>query len=376
MSRYRYDIDGIVQVHSSVRLPELKFFSTKEDRRPDLVVRMGTVGAKPRLNTTIKNGGMTLRYEEHLGWFSANFKVHMGDPVEVTVNPILALSPHVVYTNIIEVLLRFLMVKHGRMLLHSACINLRGRGILLSAETDTGKTSTVLRLLRDEEGWFFSDDMTIMDADGLASRYPKPMTISAHTLKALDLNRLNARQRAALMVQSRVHSREGRTFAKRLAELNLPIMTINSVMQTAVPPPKYMVDTLVDCEIGERTAVDALYFIERGTPTAQRRLNLAEVVERLQLNTEDAYGFPPYSQLAPHLVIGGHSLVDMLESERRILESAMKGVHATLIRVNDFGWSKIILDDLSSSATELVGRPSLSRQLADEKELAAAAAAS
>src|SRR5207302_10076656 len=100
MSRYRYDIDGIVHVHSSVRLPELKFFSTKEEHRPDLVVRVGTVGIKPRFNVTIKNGGTTLRYEEHLGWLSANFSVHMGDPVVVTVNPILAISPHVVYTNI------------------------------------------------------------------------------------------------------------------------------------------------------------------------------------------------------------------------------------------------------------------------------------
>src|SRR5207237_7034537 len=141
-----------------------------------------------------------------------------------------------------------------------------------------------------------------------ASRYPKPMTISPHTLNALDLNRRRMRQRAALAVQSRIHSREGRSLAKRLAGYNLPIMTINSVMQTTVPPPKYMVDVLVDCEIGEQTAVDALYFIERslpGTPASQRRLELSEVVERLQLNTEDAYGFPPYAALTPHLNIGG-----------------------------------------------------------------------
>lgn len=374
MSRYRYDIDGIVRVSSSVRLPELKFFRTKEEHKPDLVVRVGSVGVKPRLNIAVNNGGSTVRYEEHLGWLSANFSVKMGEPVEVTVNPILALSPHVVYTNIIEVLLRFLMVRQDRMLLHSACINLRGRGILLSAETDTGKTSTVLRLLKDEDGWFYSDDMTIMTSDGMASRYPKPMTISAHTLNALDLNRLRMRQRAALAVQSRIHSREGRSLAKRLAAYNLPIMTINSVMQTTVPPPKYMVDTLVDCEIGEQTAVDALYFIERGTPASQRRLELNEVVERLQLNTEDAYGFPPYAELTPHLNIGGTTLTDMLVAERRILESAMAGVHATLIRVDDYGWSKIILDDLSSSETELVGRPSKSRRLADEREVAATAA--
>ena len=53
------------------------------------------------------------------------------------------------------------------MLLHSACLELDGRGILLSARTDTGKTGTVLRLLRDTAR-FLSDDMTIVDADGNA----------------------------------------------------------------------------------------------------------------------------------------------------------------------------------------------------------------
>jgi hypothetical protein len=144
-------------------------------------------------------------------------------------------------------------------------------------------------------------------------------------------------------------------------------------MQTTVPPPKYMVDTLVDCEIGESTAVDALYFIERGPEAPPRRLGITEVVERLRLNTEDAYGFPPYSQLAPHLVIGGNGHQEMLERERRILESAMAGVRATLVRVADFGWSKIILDDLAAAETELVGRPSKSRRLADEQEVVTAA---
>ena len=49
------------------------------------------------------------------------------------------------------------------------------------------------------------------------------------------------------------------------------------------------------------------------------------------MNTEDAYGFPPYAALTPHLRIGGIDLTDMLTAERRILESAMAGVHATLI---------------------------------------------
>ena len=36
---------------------------------------------------------------------------------------------------------------------------------MLSALTDTGKTGTVLRLLRESGGRFLSDDMTILDAE-------------------------------------------------------------------------------------------------------------------------------------------------------------------------------------------------------------------
>ena len=93
------------------------------------------------------------------------------------------------YTNILEPLLRFVMVSRGRMLLHSACVELGGTGVMLSALTDTGKTGTVLRLLREHGGRFLSDDMTVIDADGNASWFPKPLTISAHTLRAVSRRR-------------------------------------------------------------------------------------------------------------------------------------------------------------------------------------------
>ena len=87
--------------------------------------------------------------------------------------PLLARSPHVVYTNIIEPLLRFVMVSRGRMLLHSACVELNGTGVMLSALTDTGKTGTVLRLLREHGGRFLSDDMTVIDGDGKRALLPQ-----------------------------------------------------------------------------------------------------------------------------------------------------------------------------------------------------------
>src|SRR5487761_1261590 len=110
--------------------------------------------------------------------------------------PLLALSRHVLYTNVIEPLLRFVIASKGQMLLHAGCISLFGHGVLMSAKTDTGKTATILRLLRESGGSFLSDDMTIISAQGVARRYPKPLTISAHTLRAVPHQRLSLPQRA------------------------------------------------------------------------------------------------------------------------------------------------------------------------------------
>src|SRR5712691_12592234 len=149
--RYSYDIDGMVGIQSSVRLPELEFFRSPSVRVADIVIRTRPVGGwTPRLNIKIKNGSTRLEYREHLGPLFANFSVDMVDPVLVTAGPLLSLSPHVLYTNVVEPLLRFLLAGKGRMLLHAACITIGGRQIMLSAKTDTGKTSTILTMLRND----------------------------------------------------------------------------------------------------------------------------------------------------------------------------------------------------------------------------------
>src|SRR2546428_11542457 len=112
----------------------------------------------------------------------------MEDPVVVTAGPLLALSPRVLYTNVIEPLLRFILASKGKMLLHAACISIGGRAIILSAKTDPGKSSSILKMLRADGGVFYSDDIVIIDEEGMASRYPEPLTIRANLLRARPQN--------------------------------------------------------------------------------------------------------------------------------------------------------------------------------------------
>ena len=67
-----------------------------------------------------------ITYEEHLGPLGANFRIRLTDPISVEIGPLLARSSHVAYANVIEPLLRFVMASRGRMLLHSACVELDG----------------------------------------------------------------------------------------------------------------------------------------------------------------------------------------------------------------------------------------------------------
>jgi len=75
--------------------------------------------------------------------------------------------------------------------------------------------------------------------------YPKPLTISYHTLRAVNTDTLNFKEKMSLPFQSRIHSRSGRRLAFLISKTHMPAATINMITQMVVPPPKYFVDKLV-----------------------------------------------------------------------------------------------------------------------------------
>jgi dolichol-phosphate mannosyltransferase len=339
---WRYDIHGLVSIDSVVRLRELDFFATRPTTSAaDIEIRAGRVsGSRVRSRSRVIQfaSAPAVSYEEQLGRFGCDFYVDMTEGIKVTAGPLLVRSPHVLYTNVIEALLRFVLVSRGYMLLHSACLDLDGHGILLSALTDTGKTGTVLRLLRENASRFLSDDMTIIDETGTARCYPKPLTISQHTLRAVRAGDLSAKEWRRLRVQSRIHSKEGRGVGVRLGTMNLPIMSLNAVTQVVVPPPKYTVQRLVPCDHGASVQIEDLFVIERG------RFHIGEIdrdglVDELIANTDDAYGFPPFRYFAPALVVGGDGYEELRAKERKLLGQAISGVRARRLATPDFTWA-------------------------------------
>jgi dolichol-phosphate mannosyltransferase len=356
---YRYDVAGVVRIGSQIRLPELEFFRAQwvADDNVDIAVRVGDVGGRgPRRRAAMTeySDPVTLRYEEHLGRLGANFRVTLGEPITIEVGPLLARSPHVVYTNILEALLRFVLISRGKMLLHSACIELDGVGVMLSALTDTGKTATILRLLREHGGKFLSDDMTIVDATGLALCFPKPLTISSHTLRAVEADDLTPGEWRRLQFQSRLHSKGGRSLALTLAKFNVPIMGINALTQILVPPPKYTVDRLVPARLGSSARIEELFIIERGSPRLTD-LTFDETLRQMLVNTDDAYGFPPFRYLAPAITIHGKGYAELRAMERDVLAGFLAHVRTRALASDTFGWADEIPRLLAQERGGLAG---------------------
>jgi dolichol-phosphate mannosyltransferase len=335
---YWYDIHGIVTVASEVRLPELERFRVMElADDPDIDVRIGKLKA-PKAAAGANGHNGHIRYTEGPGrlGFGVEIKERVGGGLDVTAAPLLRRSPHVLYTNVVEPILRWTFVGRGFALVHAACFADGERAFLITARTDTGKTTTTLKTLDRHPYSFVSDDLTIVTPEGRVLTYPKPLTISRHTVQAVKTPLLSRRERFGLIFQSRLHSRNGRRFAMLIAKLRIPAATLNAVVQFLVPPPKYHVERLIPtAQIAPEARLTGLVVIERGG-LGDAKLHEAEALEILLANCEDAYGFPPYAQIEGFLHSrNGH---DLKAAERAIIEGALRGIPATVLRSETMDW--------------------------------------
>jgi len=338
-NNFAYNVHDIVTVVSDVVLPELEPFRVLVDiERPTIDVRIGL----PRAQKSPEENGHYMRYREIFGHLGFEIGIEMGLPtVNVVAAPMLRYSPHVLYTNVIEPLLRWTFVKRGYALVHGATIAFGNSAYMITARTDTGKTTTLLKILayqrRDgDQAAFLSDDMTIVSPNGTAMTYPKPLTISYHTLRAVNTDTLTFKEKMSLPFQSRIHSRSGRRLAFLISKTHMPAATINMVTQMLVPPPKYFVDKLVPkVKLTQKANLTGMFIIERGVDEILPIQN-SEAMEVLFKNCEDAYGFPPYDDVKEFLYCFDD--LDLHVVEQAIIRQAMDKLPARVIRSNSLDW--------------------------------------
>jgi hypothetical protein len=358
-----------------VRLPELQRFLVPEAlSRPTIRVRIGHMRGRPAANGAVAHNGngphadghvngqlngngahaddaalergfpelghvkpRTLRYSEGVGAFGFGVEItHLGERVEVLAAPLLQRSPHVLYTNVVEPILRWTFASKGYALVHAACFADGDHAFMVTARTDTGKTTTTLKLLDHYPYSFLSDDLTIVCPDGRVLAYPKPLTISRHTVHAVKTPLLSRRERIKLVPQSRLHSRSGRRFAMVLAAMRIPAATLNAVVQRMIPPPKYDIDRLIpSAQVAPEAQIAGLVIIQR-EGDYELQMETDEALEILRENCEDAFGFPPYSKIEEFLQ--GMNGDDLKVAEREIVSRAFGTVPATLIASSSMDW--------------------------------------
>ena len=338
---HRYNIHGIVTVESDGRLPELEAFRVGHlDAAPTIRVHIGLVPRSPHTLTAHDSVRRYFHYTETPGSTGFAAEIEIGDHITVVASPFLRYSPHVLYTNLVEPLLRWTFVERGYALVHAAAVVDGDQAYLITARTDTGKTTTMLKLLDEKPYRFIADDFCIVSPDGTVRSYPKPLTISQHTLHAVKRPRLDWHKRATLPLQSRLHSREGRLFAFILAKTGLPVASINAYTQTIVPPPKYSVTRLVPgVQIATRARFAGMFVIQRGERSVTK-LDPEDALEILLANCEDAYGFPPYHKIEDFLLASASE--DLPELERSIIESAVKHQGAVALSSPNLDWATTI----------------------------------
>jgi dolichol-phosphate mannosyltransferase len=350
-STWSYDVHGLVRIASETPLPELERFEVPALlEEPDIEVTVsnrGFGGLRRRVSVTESDGEVT--YIEHLGRFGFAAKIDVETLSRIQVSKLLRRSPHVAYTNVVEPVVRWVLVRKGYILAHAACLQIDGHGVLITARTDTGKTTTCLKSIREQGSGFVSDDMVIIDPEGRALSYPKPLTISSHTLHAVKGAPMPAVTRAALQIQGRLHSKFGRTVGMAIGNINLPVATMSALIQMAVPPPKFHVDRLIpEAEVVSSLDLDRLVVIERGDALL-RELDEETAFEILSDNTEDAYGFPPYPRIESSLT-NGH-----VETERSIRRKVIGRLQAVQLRTPDRNWFERLPELASGITVPFVG---------------------
>jgi putative flippase GtrA len=335
---FRYRIHDQVSVESEVALRELEPFRVDEPiEEPTVRVRLGHLNRdQSDLVSMLASLVRHIRYDEGLGRLGFAVDIARGDGVDIVAAPILKYSPHVLYTNIVEPTLRWCFVERGYALAHAACIAADGRATLITAKTDTGKTTTILKTLDGYQAAFLSDDLTLVRSDGRVFTYPKPLTISRHTVAAVKAPLLTLQERLGLVLQSRIHSRTGRLFGQLIARFGLPAATINTLVQWLVPPPKYGVERLVPgVSLAYEAQLSSFMVIERGG-VGEHPLDHDEAVAVLVANSDDAYNFPPYPAIEHFLHSGSGR--DLRDRERQIVAAALENVPATLLRSETMDW--------------------------------------
>ena len=326
-----YNIHDIVKIESFTEILELKYFKDLNQEEID----------KTGVDMIVGNDVSNPSYQDLL----CSLSIEPGKNTHLEVSKLLDMSKHVLYVNLVEPLLRLILVTKGYALLHLACIEKDGKATMISAPPDTGKTSLILKCLKSNTDYnmgmtLLSDDMIIASQNGELFSFPKPFTISSHTLDSvfgMDTNMW-------YKVRSNIHSKGGRTAYKGMGKMSwLPMMSINALAQIVFEPPKLYPEEIVNVKIGEKARPDSLIFLSKEF-NGEREISRDDAAEMIIKNTDNAYITPPYDKIFPSLAIGNMTYGDILAKEMDITRKLLDNLSPMIIGRKDYSWYEYVLN--------------------------------
>jgi len=327
-----YNIHNIISLKSFVGLYEMEYFKAS-----DHDVKLDDI------DIFIVDGVDNPIYHD----LFCSLSIELGKNIYLGISKLLGWSRHVLYVNLVEPLLRLSLVPKGYALLHLACLEKDGYGVMISAPPDTGKTSCILKCLKhsNENGEklrLLSDDMVIVGENGGLLSFPKPFTISSHTLDSVFGMDTDLWYR----VRSRVHSKRGRSAYKSMGSMGwMPIMGINAITQIVFEPPKLYPNKIMEINIGKQAMPKRLIFLSDRF-VGEKELSKDDAVKLIMSNTDNAYITPPYDSIFPKLMVGGMSYDDIIEEEIEMTRHMVENTEPVMVGRKDYSWYKYILDNL------------------------------
>lgn len=183
---YRYDLHGLIQIVSTVRVPQLAYFDQSRPGPPQMDMISIYVEDKLASRGGVRQVGRNFWYDDktdELTYAPPRLPKSLRVSVKLGRNSVIRLSRSFYNAsltfrtrfdlyNILMAVLSTRLLINGYKLQYSACVSIDSRGVLLPAFSDIGKTTTVLSLVRKGAAQYVSDDATIIDPMGYALCLP------------------------------------------------------------------------------------------------------------------------------------------------------------------------------------------------------------
>jgi glycosyltransferase involved in cell wall biosynthesis len=364
-AQYTYDLHGLVRIISQVALPDLAYFQVESAAaRYDLQIRVDRHGTPSRLPGAIC-------YDEQLGRFGFGLTVLPGEFTEIIVSPLLETSPGFLYTNVVEPIVRWLLVQRGNALVRAAGVARPGHSPGRPSEAllihgSLGMGYALGRLCATAGFTFAGDDVVIVGRRRRLLPFPKPVTVDRQIVREWPADGLDRQENTALRFQRLLYSRPVRRFALWVSAHDLPVATLNTYLQRFIPQSKELINQLnPGIRYAQPSSPTYVVVLERGEGrVGVEEMTLEETLSILLEPRRGAFTFQPGPLLDEEMSRWNGR--DWRQEEEEIVRAALAGCQLLRWRSAAERWweqlPEVIGDQLPEDERNLVRETSEQRE--------------